>query len=349
MCDLCGASSTYSRRDALSLAVVGVGAMATSRRRRGRTAAASGAPILVATDLEIWPRDTWAQSRPPLGNMAPEDVLFLLVHHTASGNEYSQDGALDVMRQTYDFHTGPDKGWPDVAYNFFIDRFGRIFEGRSGSLAGPVTVDATAGSQGFAQLVCLLGDFTSVMPTPEAILSLRKTLAWLADRYGVDTAPAATVSFISRGSNLWPAGTTVTAATISGHRDMSQTACPGDTFYPYVHDGLAADVSALRVEVQPSPTTTEAPVTTTIPPATTVPATTTTAANVPPATASSTAPTTASVASTVPPLAASTSTAAPLEPSDDDDHSTAITVAVVAAAAAGIAGVTLAVRKANDS
>ncbi len=37
--------------------------------------------------------------------------------------------------------------------------------GPTGALAGPVDADATGGSQGFAQLVCLVGDFTAVLPT----------------------------------------------------------------------------------------------------------------------------------------------------------------------------------------
>ncbi len=54
-------------------------------------------------------------------------------------------------------HTGPDKGWPDIAYNFMVDRFGQIFEARAGSLAGPVAGSATGGNQGFSQLCCFLG------------------------------------------------------------------------------------------------------------------------------------------------------------------------------------------------
>ncbi len=114
-----------------------------------------------------------------------------------------------------------------------------MFEARAGSLGGAVVADATGGSQGFAQLVCLLGDFTNTMPSNEAITSLTRVLAWLADRHGVATTPGSIVSFISRGSNKWPAGTEVTAATISGHRDMSETTCPGDTFYPFVRDALS--------------------------------------------------------------------------------------------------------------
>ena len=58
-------------------------------------------------------------------------------------------------------HTGASKGWPDVAYNFFIDRHGTVWEGRAASLEGPVMPDATGGSQGFAQLCCFVGDHTA--------------------------------------------------------------------------------------------------------------------------------------------------------------------------------------------
>ena len=340
MCELCGPPSVYNRRDAISFAAAGAGVMFASRGFRSKAAVASGPPTIVG-DPVIWPRDTWAESRPPLGVMPAEEVLFLLVHHTASGNDYSEEQALDVMRQAYDYHTGPDKGWPDVAYNFFIDRFGRIFEGRAGSLAGPVMADATGGSQGFAQLVCLLGDFTGTMPTPAAITSLQQMLASLADRYGVDTEPGATVSFVSRGSNRWPAGETVTAATISGHRDMSETACPGDTFYPYVHDGLAADVTALLAWAQPAPSTTLLPATT---PATTAVPSTTSPSTLAPATTTSTT-------TTGPPTSTSAlgkSVADSSAPSDDDGPPTALIATAVALAAAGAAGLNRALRKPSN-
>jgi N-acetylmuramoyl-L-alanine amidase len=182
--------------------------------------------------------------------MAPEDVKFLLVHHTATGNKYSADGVIDIIHGVYNSQT-TEKGWPDTCYNFLIDRFGGVWEGRTGSLAGPVTADATGGSQGFAQLVCLIGDFTSVEPSPEQVASLRLTLAWLADRDQIDTSPTARVTFVSRGSNKWPVGTTITTPTIVGHREMTQTACPGETFYPEVRDAIPTEVHALRTPAGP--------------------------------------------------------------------------------------------------
>ena len=57
--------------------------------------------------------------------------------------------------------------------------------------------DATGGSQGFAQLVCMVGDFSDHLPTEAAQQSLVATLAWLAERSAVDTSPGATTSFVS--------------------------------------------------------------------------------------------------------------------------------------------------------
>jgi hypothetical protein len=91
----------------------------------------------------------------------------------------------------------------------------------------------------------MLGDFTSVVPTPQAQASLVKVLAWLGDRSRIDTRPGATTSFISRGSQRWAAGTRVTTRTIAGHRDMSYTSCPGDSFYPQIAR-LPAKVEAQR-------------------------------------------------------------------------------------------------------
>lgn len=249
MCESCvPGERRVGRRPFLSGLLVSPIALLGRTRRPARPAVDD---VVVARGLAIRPREAWAgDGYTAKGPMAPEDVKFLLVHHTATGNTYSADGVIDVIHGVYNSQTG-EKGWPDTCYNFLIDRFGGVWEGRTGSLAGPVTADATGGSQGFAQLVCLIGDFTSVEPSPQQVASLRLTLAWLADRDRIDTSPDARITFVSRGSNKWPAGATITTPTIVGHREMTQTACPGDTFYPIVRDNLPAEVHALRSPTGP--------------------------------------------------------------------------------------------------
>jgi hypothetical protein len=155
-----------------------------------------------------------------------------------------------ILRSFYDFHTSEEKGWGDIAYNFLIDSAGGVWEGRSGSLLGPVAGDATGGNQGFSQLVCVIGDFNVVTPTKESMTALVALLAWLSNRHGLDTAPGATVDFTSRGSNLWAVGALVTTPTITGHRTMSRTTCPGSNLNDYVTGPLMADVTTAREQAR---------------------------------------------------------------------------------------------------
>lgn len=299
MCDLC--EPRLSRRRLIGGLVAGSAAVSAATLLGPPTALAA---VPVAPGLDIEPRSNWAgEGRPPTGPLSGESVQFLLVHHTASANGADPVG---TMRSAYGFHTGAEKGWPDVAYNFFVDQHGVTWEGRAGSIAGPVEASATGGSQGFAQLVCLLGDFTDVLPTPAALIALNRTLAWLADRDDIEVGPTASTSFVSRGSNLWPAGTTVETNTIAGHRDMSRTACPGDTFYPYLTANVAEEVAALRSVNGASTTAPQTTALTTAPSATARPESVPTApvrsATGPPLTTIATTTTTVTMAASVPPV-----------------------------------------------
>jgi len=167
-------------------------------------------------------RSAWGEGRPAKGLLPEEEVRFLIVHHSASHNGHRASDVPAILRGFYDFHTGPSRGWADIAYNFLVDAEGGIWEGRAGSIDGPVAGDATGGNQGFNQLVCLIGDFDAAPPSDAALASLAALLAWLAERYGISTDPGAEVTFVSRGSNLHPAGAEVRTPSIPGHRTMSQ-------------------------------------------------------------------------------------------------------------------------------
>jgi hypothetical protein len=260
MCRLC--LPRPSRRAVLA---AGTGLVLAPALRR--VPATAGAPAIV-------PRADWGPELRPTGPVPDEpDVRFVLVHHTVHPNDYGPGDAVGLLTAMYRFHTGPERGWPDIAYNFLVDRFGTVFEGRAGSLAGPKAGDATGGSQGFAQLCAFIGDHQVEAPSAEAAASMAALLAFLGDRHGLDLAPGATATFVSRGSNRRPAGVEVTTPTISGHRDMSATACPGDAAYRLVTDGTLA---RLATAVQAQPTTTIAATTSSAAPSTTAVVTSTT-------------------------------------------------------------------------
>ncbi len=195
-------------------------------------------------------RESWGGDLTPRDSLSAEergDVRFFLVHHSATPNGYTQDRAVEYLRSFYRYHTSPAKGWADIAYNFLVDAYGRIFEGRTGSIGKPIRGDATGGSQGFALLCCFVGDHSVEPPTREAVDGMAALLAWLAQQYNIDTSPGAKAEFESRGSNLHPRGKIVETATITGHRHMSRTTCPGNAANLIVDGRLPKMVTALVV------------------------------------------------------------------------------------------------------
>jgi hypothetical protein len=206
-----------------------------------------------------------------------------------------------------------------------------VWEGRAGSLQRAKAVDATGGSQGFAQLCCFLGDHSSAPPSAAAQQSMGALLGWLAQREGVDLADGARARFSSRGSNRYPVGAAVDVATVAGHRDVSQTACPGDAAYVLVTDGT---FRRLARGVGGGPPSTTAPPTTARPTSTSgAPSRTSTSST------SSAVPTTAAgVEGSAPPFVAAPA------PEDDGGPSSLVKGAVGAGVLAGAAGLLVAVR-----
>ncbi len=202
-------------------------------------------PVTIRPGLRVFPRAAWGADLKPKGALYPETPKFLLVHHT--GGLSTSRTTRNHLRVAYWWHTSQHKRWADVCYQFFVGRDGDVWEARQGSLAGPVRADASGGSQGWAQLVCLTGNFNRERPTPGHLDGLVKILAHIGLRDGLDLDPGATTSFVSRGSNRWPRGTTVRTPMINGHRSMSRTVCPGDSLWamlPTIRQRVAEQAAA---------------------------------------------------------------------------------------------------------
>jgi hypothetical protein len=184
----------------------------------------------------------------------------LIVHHTATSDNYTdRAGAEAQIRSIYYYHS-VTQDWGDIGYNFLIDKFGTIYEGRySRDYAGAnptgddatgrgVTAAHTAGWNSGTVGVALLGTLTTHDATPAARAALTRLLAWEASRNGIN--PEATETFVNPVS-----GATIISPNIAGHRDYAATACPGDTFYPTL-PGIRRDVAALIAGSTTAPDTT---------------------------------------------------------------------------------------------
>ena len=157
---------------------------------------------------------------------APVKMAF--VHHTASGNSYSRSQAPAVVRAIYYYHV-KGAGFNDLGYNFLIDRFGTVYEGRYGGVSEGVVGAHTLGFNTSSTGVALMGTFTSSPPPSAALTSLKKLLAWKLDVHHVD--PTASARMTCRASEKYNAGQVVSLAAISGHRNANFTSCPGNALY----------------------------------------------------------------------------------------------------------------------
>ena len=219
------------------------------------TATTVGAPSAAAatTQPPVTSRSEWgADEDMRSGSPTFHKVRKLVVHHTASSNTYAtSEEAESQLRAIYRYHTG-SQGWSDIGYNFLIDKFGTVYEGRW-SRQYPPGVDPTgddvngngvtgahaAGWNSGTLGVAMLGTHTDADITPAARESLEALLAWSAARNGID--PAATEQFTNPVS-----GARITTPNIAGHRDYGSTECPGGAFYatlPALRRAVAARIA----------------------------------------------------------------------------------------------------------
>jgi flagellar hook assembly protein FlgD len=167
--------------------------------------------------------ESWRTGTP---DYAP--VRMAIVHHTVNGNDYTQEQAPGLVRAIYYYHT-KSEGFRDIGYNFLIDRYGTIYEGRYGGITlGPVgaqTLGFNTGTTG----ISIIGNFQIAQPTSASLAALEYLLAWKLDVHHID--PLSTVSMVCGTSDKFKAGQTVHVPAIVGHRDLNYTACPGDYLY----------------------------------------------------------------------------------------------------------------------
>jgi hypothetical protein len=155
-------------------------------------------------------------------------VRFAVVHHTAGTNVYRPEDSAAIVRGIAVYHV-KGNGWNDIGYNFLIDRYGQVFEGRHGGIARNVVGAHSAGFNTGSVGIALIGTHKSKPISPAAEVALVRLLAWRLDVAHVD--PSAALTWASGGNSKFPAGTPVTLPAISGHREVALTECPGKALH----------------------------------------------------------------------------------------------------------------------
>jgi len=178
----------------------------------------------------IVPRSSWGADE-SIRRSDPDAASALrlaIVHHTAGANDYTREQAPAIVRAIMTYHV-KSNGWNDIGYNFLVDRFGTVYEGRYGGLDQNVVGAHAQGFNTGSVGVAVLGTYEGEAISPAAEKALAELLAWRLDLAHVD--PLSTLNYISNGNPRFPAGLPVFLRAVSGHRDTGYTSCPGDTLY----------------------------------------------------------------------------------------------------------------------
>jgi hypothetical protein len=200
-----------------------------------RTLAQAGAPAIVT-------RTQW-KANELIRRAAPSystSLSFAVVHHTAGANTYTREQSAAIVRGIQTYHV-QGNGWNDLGYNFLVDKYGQVFEGRFGGIERNVVGAHAEGFNTGSVGVALLGTYGSAAVSAAARAALVKLLAWRLDVAHVD--PLATLNWTSGGNPRFPRGVPVFLRSVVGHRDTGFTDCPGAKLYAQL-DPLARDVAA---------------------------------------------------------------------------------------------------------
>ncbi|HUF83926.1 MAG TPA: peptidoglycan recognition protein, partial [Acidimicrobiia bacterium] len=151
-------------------------------------------------------------------------VKLAVVHHTVNSNSYSAGQGPQLVRGIYGYHT-QSLGYCDIAYNFLVDRYGNVYEGRYGGTDRAVMGAHARGFNTASTGVALIGDFRTAVPPAEAIDALVQLLAWKLGVHGIN--PTVSFSYQTAGNEKWAPGTTVTLSPITYHAFTGHSECPG--------------------------------------------------------------------------------------------------------------------------
>lgn len=190
-----------------------------------------------ATQPPICTRSCWGARAPK--NAIPEmgALTRATIHHTAGASDWntaSQAESAAKVRAIQNYHMDSN-GWPDIGYHFLVDKLGNRFEGRINSIASrPRGAHDAVNDNSFGfSLMGYLHAPHNQQPPDVMRQALYDLIAWkIPDPFtgfGSGTYGGKTVGFIC------------------GHRDVGQTACPGDLMYQYIGTNFNGGEARLEV------------------------------------------------------------------------------------------------------
>ncbi len=234
------------------------------------TIAADASIAALTTAPRVISRAEWGARPQACTPDVASTIVGVVVHHTAGSNAYSSVAEAEAqIRGDQAFHID-GRGWCDIGYNFLVDKWGNIYEGRANSLTKAVIGVHAGGFNTGTVGVSMLGDYSTLTPPAATQEAVAQIAAWRLRQYHRD--PAGTLTYKTYGgeNSSYPAGSTATLPVIFAHRDVAYTACPGQAGYAtlgtirararaLVGPSLISPVASPSVPVQGASVTLRAP------------------------------------------------------------------------------------------
>lgn len=220
--------------------------------------------VAAAAQPQIYTRAQWGADESLRLSACPDGPQYTgpakvgFVHHTVTGNSYTPADVPAIIRSIYAYHV-QGEGWCDIGYNFLVDQFGRIWEGRYGGVDKNVLGAHTGGFNTNSFGVAMIGTFTTAVPPTAMVNAVAALMAWKFTINYDNPLGTATLVAASFSGSRYAAGTPVTLNVVSGHRDVDLTDCPGNGGYsvlPTIRRLAAQDMGNSGL-VQPSATVTQ--------------------------------------------------------------------------------------------
>lgn len=198
------------------------------------TMAAAGNPATPKLSSNVPPfvsRASWGADESRTGTTYGREALkAVVIHHTAGTNNYSSSQSASIVRGILSYHTRT-LGWTDIGYNVLVDKYGRIFEGRSGGLHRNIQGAHASGFNRGTFGISVMGDHSTTSVSTAARDAVSRLVGWkFLSTFQQSVSARTTWSSIGTGTRF-PEGSSQSLPVVMGHRDVNETACPGDRLY----------------------------------------------------------------------------------------------------------------------
>jgi N-acetylmuramoyl-L-alanine amidase len=181
---------------------------------RAAVAGESAEPAPVVPDIQrlgvrvpIRRREDWATEPPRLSRLVPMTYTDRLTIHHSGVDVVAETRSEDIVgRLGGILKEHLDRNYGDVGYHFIVDYTGGVWEGRSLRFEG-----AHVSAQNEANVgILMIGNFDKQSPSEAQSVSLLRLVAGVRDLCGIKQHR------------------------VYGHRDLGQSACPGERLYPVI-------------------------------------------------------------------------------------------------------------------